>query len=459
MSTVNYTSIIQSLKDGFNSGITRSIDFRKKQLNKLLKALDTYETELLNALHADLGKHKLEAYSSEIGILKYEIKHTLRNLDEWVKTKYVSTPLHLWPAKSYIQTEPLGVVLILSPWNYPVLLFLTPFMHALAAGNVALLKPSEHATQTTAVLARLIRETFPANIAQVIEGPGEMISKELIAKFHFDHIFFTGSIAGGKDVMRKAAEHLSPVTLELGGKSPVIVNKDVSIKIAAKRIAWTKFWNAGQTCVAPDYVLVHEQIQTKFIDALKLAIIELYGNNPQNSESYSRIINKNRFEKLTSFLSGTKIEFGGNSDKDSNYIEPTIITGISLESPIMKEEIFGPILPILPFKNEMEALNIIAHNPYPLSLYVYSKDDSFCSFFTDNIQFGGGGINTGLIQLANPELPFGGIGTSGTGKYHGKFGFDTFSHKKPMVKEPFWIDIPLRYPPFRKKFKWIKKLL
>jgi aldehyde dehydrogenase (NAD+) len=440
----------------FDSGATRPYSFRITQLKKLLKALNDFEKEILSALKADLNKHEMEAYASEIGLLKLEIKHTLKNLAEWMETEYVPTPLFHWPSSSFIQKDPLGVVLIIGPWNYPFMLLIGPLISALAAGNCACLKPSNQAPQTAFVTEKLIHLIFPEDLVSVVQGSGSSVGPELIQKFRFDHIFFTGSVEIGKQIMRMAADELVPVTLELGGKSPCVIDENIPIKIAAKRVVWSKFWNAGQTCVGPDYLLINENIADNFVLELIHEIKELFGANPERSDSYGRIINDKRFEKLLTFLKEGNILNGGESNKSTRYLSPTLIENLPAKATVMQEEIFGPILPIFRYKTNDEALAFIKKHPFPLSFYLYTKNKKTEKFFLENLAFGGGGINIALGHLANPDLPFGGIGYSGLGSYHGKYGFDTFTHRKSMMKTPFFPDVFVRYQPFRNKLKWIK---
>ncbi len=449
-------SLFKSQQSFFLSGKTRAISFRKEMLSSLYTALGTYETEILAALNADLGKHAYEAYSSEVGTVKMEISHTLRSLDEWSKTEYVSTPFVHFPSTSFILKDPLGVVLIIGPWNYPFMLLMAPLISAIAAGNCAFIKPSNQAPTTAQIVEKLITEIFPSNFVCVIQGPGALIGTELIKKYRFDHIFFTGSAQVGKDVMKMAAEHLSPVTLELGGKSPVIIAEDANISISAKRIAWGKLWNAGQTCIGPDYALVHEDVFDEFVAQYIHWVKEFYGDDASKSSSYGRIINQKRFDVLSSYLEQGKILYGGKTDASQLYIEPTLITDLSADSMCMREEIFGPILPIIPYRKKEEVIAQVGLNPYPLSCYIFTKSRKTEEFYLSNIRFGGGGVNILLIHLTNPELPFGGVGTSGMGNYHGHAGFETFSHRKAIMRTGFFPDIPVRYAPFKWKLKLAK---
>jgi len=456
MGITNEVIFLNKQRAYFETGVTRSFAFRKEKLKKLLKALNDFELEILAALKADLHKHEMEAYASEIGLLKLEIKHSLQHLSQWMETEYVPTPLYHWPSSSFIQKDPLGVVLIIGPWNYPFMLLFGPLISAIAAGNCACIKPSNQAPHTAAISEKIIRSIFSEELVTVVQGSGASIGPELIQKFRFDHIFFTGSVDVGKQIMRMAAEELVPVTLELGGKSPCVIDENIPLKIAAKRVAWSKFWNAGQTCVGPDYLLVNAKVADAFLVELLNEIKVLFGENPEVSESYGRIINDKRFEKLLSYLKQGKIVTGGENTPASRYLAPTVIDDLNEDAAVMQEEIFGPILPIFRFQTNEEALSIIKKHPFPLSFYLFTKNKKTEKYFLQHLQFGGGGINIALGHLTNPDLPFGGVGYSGMGSYHGKYGFDTFTHRKSIMKTPFFPDIFIRYQPFKNKLKWVK---
>lgn len=443
----------------FRSGATRSYEFRIKQL-ELIKALVTEnEQAILDALKQDLGKHPFEAYSSEIGTILQSLNYTIAHLREWMENSAVETPLIHQPASTFIMHDPLGVVLIVAPWNYPVVLCITPLISAIAAGNCSFIKPSNQTKATSALIQKLISKYFKPEFIFVVEGPGAIVGTELISRHRFDHIFFTGSKEIGIEIMKMAAEHLSPVTLELGGKSPAIVDENVDVRIAAKRIVWGKFWNAGQTCIAPDYVLVHEHVYNEFIQAAESALESFFGSNPQQSESYGRIVNKKRIDVLKSYLDQGEIICGGVYDESALYFAPTLMKNIKLDSSLMREEIFGPILPIISYTSKEEALKTVELNPYPLACYIFTKKKSFEKYFLENLRFGSGAINMPLIQFAHSKIPFGGVGYSGMGSYHGKAGFETFSHQKSIIKTGFFPDIPIRYAPFRKVSKLIKWLM
>lgn len=448
--------VIQAQRAFFASGATRSLDFRKTQLRRLLKLLERHEKDILEALQKDLKKHPFEAFSSEIGFLKIEINEAISNLRRWAAKKRVSTPLVHFPASSYILPQPLGQVLVISPWNYPIMLAFAPALNAIAAGNCVVLKPSELTPNCSALMKKLVADFFDPQFFTVVEGDGHVVLPEMLQKHRFEYVFFTGSESTGKIIYKLAAEKLTPVTLELGGKSPCIVDETADVKISAKRIAWSKFWNAGQTCVAPDYLLVHESLSNVLIEQMKLAIEDFFGKESKQSDSLSRIVSIRHFERLKQMISNDHLSFGGRSDEASLWIEPTLLLNPGLDSLVMKEEIFGPILPIITFKTLEEAKNIVRTMPHPLSLYIYSKSKKNIQEIETDLSFGGGVINGGLIHLANPKLPFGGVGHSGFGNYHGKFGFDTFSHHKAMMFNSFWPDIPFRYAPFG-KWTWIVK--
>ena len=448
------------LRHYFNSGQTKPYAFRKAQLLKLRDAVKKYETQLHEALYTDLKKSPEECWVTETGFLLAEISHTLKHLKNWMQPELVPTNLLNLPSKSYVLQEPLGVVLIISPWNYPFQLLMTPLAGAIAAGNCVMLKASEFAPATSAIMKQLIEETFEKDFVQIAEGDGATVIPEMMNNFTFDHIFYTGSTTVGKIIYKMAAERLVPVTLELGGKSPCIVEADANIKVAAKRIAFAKFSNAGQMCVAPDYVLVHESKKEELITEFKKALAGFFGDDAATSYEYGRIINEKQFDRLTGYLQQGKIVSGGKTDKSKLYIEPTILENVSLDSAIMKEEIFGPILPVIPFDNMEQAKSIIDRNPNPLAFYVFTSDKAREKNWLTSVPFGGGCINNTALHLTNQDLPFGGRGFSGSGQYHGRYSFDTFSHKKSIMKTPTWFDPAIKYPPFKGKlklFKWIIK--
>ena len=442
-------NIFNAQRTYFDNGNTKSYDFRIKQLKKLKSVIKKNENEILEALHLDMHKPKFESFISEIGIIYEEISFVINNLYDWMQPKSVSTPIALQVSSSKIYTEPLGVVLIIGPWNYPFQLLIAPLIGAIAAGNCSILKPSDNTKHTALITEKIVKETFEENYIAVIQGAGSLVGPLLIEKYRFDHIFFTGSAGVGKQIMRMASEHLSPVTLELGGKSPAIVDKNVNISVAAKRLVWGKFFNAGQTCVCPDYLLIHESVKNEFVAKMIHYIKEFYGDNPLNSNDYTHIVNEKRFNVLISYLKDTTIIHGGKHSIESLCIEPTLVENVSFDHPMMKEEIFGPILPIITFKNIEEIIPIIRKNRYPLACYIFTKNKKSEEFVLQNIEFGGGCVNNTLAHLANPELPFGGVGFSGIGNYHGKNSYDVFSHQKSMLNTYTFIDPSLRYPPYK----------
>ncbi|MGB7520844.1 MAG: aldehyde dehydrogenase, partial [Spirulinaceae cyanobacterium] len=426
-------------------------------LKALQQAIKSQEEEIAQALYNDLKRPKLESLAAEVSLCLKEISYALKHLKAWTKPQKVATPLALLPGSSHIIPEPLGVVLIISPWNYPFQLAIAPLVSATAAGNCVIIKPSEIASHTSQVIAQLIEKVFPPEYITVVEGDKE-VSTELL-KQKFDHIFFTGSTAIGKIVMEAAAKHLTTVTLELGGKSPCIVDSNIDIGISAKRIAWGKFINAGQTCIAPDYLLVHSSIRSALLTALKKCLEEFYGQNPATSPDYSRIISDRHFQRLSALLKEGKIVVGGETNSAERYIAPTIIDQINWDDEVMAEEIFGPILPIIEYENLTEAITAINSRPKPLALYIFSEDKQVQKQVLEQTSSGGVCINDTISQVASCELPFGGVGASGMGSYHGKAGFDAFSHQKSILKKPFWLDIKLKYPPYEGKLKFLKFLL
>jgi aldehyde dehydrogenase (NAD+) len=450
---------LQSLKDLFQNGATLSYEFRKQQLEALMQSIIKYEEEINEALYSDLKKSKEETWSSETGLLLKEIKYAIKNLYRWMKPKKVSTGLLTFPSSAKSYRDPLGVVLIISPWNYPLQLLLVPLTGAIAAGNCVVLKPSELAPATEKILVKIIEETFSEDYVKIVTGNGAEIVPEMMANFKFDHIFYTGSTIVGKEIYKLAANDLIPVTLELGGKSPCIVEADADIKVAGKRIVLGKFINAGQTCIAPDYILVHESIKDKLLNELSSTIHQFYTADPSSSYDYGKIINAKRFETLTSFLTEGKIFSGGNFNKETLYIEPTILTDISMNDEIMKQEIFGPLLPVISYSSTDEAMNIVLQNKNPLSFYLFTKNKKTEDSWIKKIPFGGGCINNTVWQFTNLNMPFGGIGNSGIGAYHGKKTFEVFSHEKPVLKTATWLDPSIKYPGFEGKISLLKKVI
>lgn len=450
---------LQAMRGYFNSGATRSYTFRKQTLQVLYKALLRYEPELMKALYNDLKKNPEECWVTEIGFLLAEISHTQKHLRRWMKPEKVATNLLNFPSKSYVYKEPLGIALIIGPWNYPLQLLFAPLIGAIAAGNCMVLKPSEAAPATAAVMKKIVEEIFEPAYVLYVEGNGAEVVPEMMNSFRFDHVFYTGSTSVGKLIYEMAAKKLTPVTLELGGKSPCVVESDADIKIAARRIAMTKFSNAGQMCVAPDYVLVHQSVKEAFATALKSSINDFFTEDAAASYNYGKIINEKAFNRLLHYLEEGDIIYGGRYDAATRYIEPTLIENVSIESAVMGDEIFGPLLPIISFDSFDEAKAIINKNANPLAFYVFTASTKKEEQWLTQIPFGGGCVNNASWHLTNFNLPFGGRGASGIGAYHGKYSFDVFSHQKAVMKTPTWFDPKIKYPPFKGKLKWFKKLI
>ena len=451
-------SSLQHLRDYFNSGITKDYSFRKEQLKKLKVSILKHEQDLYDSLYADLKKSPEETWVTETGFVISELNATLKNLHLWMQPENVETNLVNLPSSSKVLKEPLGVVLIIGPWNYPFQLLINPLVGAIAAGNCVVLKPSEFASATDAVMKKIIEDVFPPEYILYVQGDGATVVPEMMNNFAFDHVFYTGGTVVGKIIYKMAAEKLVPVTLELGGKSPCVVESDANIKVAARRIAIAKFSNAGQMCAAPDYVLVHESIKEKFISAITGVVKDFFSDKPEQSYNYSKIINEKQFDRITSYLSNAKIVFGGRTDKQQLFIEPTLLDNVNINDAVMKDEIFGPVLPLISFKTKEEALKIIEQHPNPLAFYVFTSSNTKENEWLNSVAFGGGCVNNASWHVTNHHLPFGGRGFSGTGNYHGKYSFDTFSHKKAVMKTPTWFDPSIKYPPFKGKlklFKWV----
>jgi aldehyde dehydrogenase (NAD+) len=457
MSNRDLTRQMNDIRKYFKSGATLSYQFRRQQLLTLKAAVLKYENELHEALHADLRKSPEEAYASETGLVVAEINYVLKDLRRWMKPKNVSTDLVNFPSKSVIYHDPLGVVLVIAPFNYPMQLLLKPLVGVIAGGNCAVLKPSELTAATTAVLKKIVSEVFPPEYILLVEGDGAEVVPAMLNAFRFDHIFYTGSTTVGKIIYKQAAEELIPVTLELGGKSPCIVESDADLEVAARRIAIGKFTNTGQTCIAPDYLLVNTAVKEKLIQHLITAIEKLYSRDPSSSYDYGRIINERQFDRLTAYLQHGNIVYGGRHDKSQLFISPTIIDNVSEEDQLMKQEIFGPLLPVIEFRETEEAMQIVERNPGPLSFYLFTKSKALEQEWISRIQFGGGCINNTVWHFTNPNLPFGGVGKSGLGSYHGKHSFTTFTREKSVMKTPTWFDPSVKYPPLKGKlriFRW-----
>lgn len=449
--------IIASQRQFFSTGKTLDINFRLESLKKLKAAIINHEQAIIDATGRDLRKPLMESYTSEIGMVINEINYALKNLRNWAKPQRVRSPLMVFPAKSYIFTEPYGNVLIISPWNYPIQLTMAPLVGAIGAGNCSIIKPSEFSKASEGVIKQIINEAFASNYIAVVDGDGE-VSQYLLEQ-HFNKIFFTGSPRIGRMVMEKAARNLTPVTLELGGKSPCIVDRNINLDVAAKRILWGKFINAGQTCIAPDYLIVHQDIKEKLYAAMKKWLRSFYSENPQDSPDLARIINKAHFTRLQSYLQEGRIIVGGGSSETDLYIEPTIIEVADLHLPIMQEEIFGPILPVIEYSSLEDIEGIIAVNPDPLGCYLFSANKKTVNGLIQRIHFGGGCVNDTLNHAINHYLPFGGRGNSGLGAYHGIHSFEAFSHKKSVLKKGFALDMAMKYPPYKNGHEYIKKYL
>ena len=433
------------------------INFRKQTLKKLLVSIQNSEKEICEALYKDFKKPEFEAVLTETNYVISELKETIKNLNRWVKPKKVLPSILNFPSSDYIISEPYGKVLIIAPWNYPFQLALCPLISAVAAGNQVTLKPSELTPNTASIISKIIRQTF--DVKHVVAITGDYKIAETLLNQRWDYIFFTGSVPVGKIVAKAAAKNLTPVTLELGGKNPCIIDATANLKLAAKRIVWGKFLNAGQTCIAPDYLLVHQSVKNKLISFLIKEINTAYGENAEISTDFCRIINQKNWLRLNEFLQNETILFGGKTNQLENYIEPTLLDNSKLNSLVMKDEIFGPILPILSYQNNSDLEKIILHYEKPLSLYVFSENREYSKKIIQKYSFGGGCINDTVVHFSNNRLPFGGVGNSGIGAYHGKKSFDIFSHKKGIVNKATWLDLPLRYAPYKNKLHFIKKVL
>ena len=453
------TANINALKDYFSTGATQTYAFRLLQLERLKKAVMDSEKILYEALYADLKKTDEDAWATEVGFFLSELNYTIKHLQEWMEPKSVATNLVNMPSTSYTIQEPLGVVCIIAPWNYPFQLLFTPLIGAIAGGNCAVLKPSEFAPATAKVMAKIIADLFPNNYMLYLEGDGASVLPPLLTENRFDHIFYTGSTAVGKIIYKYAAEKLVPVTLELGGKSPAVITADANLRVAARRLANPKFSNCGQMCIAPDYILVPTDLKDKLIKELIIAIQSFYGVDAEASEHYGKIINDKQWLRITSYLSEGEIVYGGKSNREKLFIEPTIMTGVHADAKIMQDEIFGPILPILTYTSKEEALAIIHKNPNPLAFYVFTENKTDEQYWLTNVPSGGACVNNATMHITNHDLPFGGRGYSGTGGYHGKLSFDTFTHTKSVLKTPTWIDPGFKYPPYKGKAWLLKRLI
>jgi aldehyde dehydrogenase (NAD+) len=452
-----YDTLIQMQRAFFTQGKTKSVSFRIEMLSQLRNLIKTNEKPLMDALKQDLNKSEFDSFISEIGIVLEEIRFTIKNLRKWANPRRVKTSLTGLGSKSYIYPEPYGVALIIAPWNYPFQLSIAPLIGAIAAGNCAIIKPSELTPRTSRILSELINGNFPNDYISVVEGGVE--TSTALLKEKFDYIFFTGSVAVGKIIMEAASRHLTPVTLELGGKSPCIVHEDANLKLAAKRIAWGKYINAGQTCVAPDYLYVHKRVKDEFLRLFKESILDLYGMNPIQKGDFTRIVSERHFQRLTSFLKDGTIYYGGEHDLKKLMIEPTVLVDVSWDDEVMQDEIFGPILPVLEFDDLSSMVNKLNSRSKPLALYTFSNSQDVQSYILNNVSFGGGCINDTVFHLSSPYLPFGGVGESGIGAYHGKGSFDVFSHEKSILKQTTLFDLPFRYPNTKNALKKIKMFI
>jgi len=450
--------ILELQRTFFQSGATLPYGKRMEALNNLYQGIKNYEQELLQALKTDLGKSAAEAYMCEVGLALSDISNVRRHLKKWMRPQRRRTPLANFPAQSQIINDPYGVTLIIAPWNYPFLLTISPLVGALAAGNCCVLKPSELSPATSEVLTRLIQETFPPEYVTVVNGAVE--ESQTLLDLDFDYVFYTGSVNVGKIVMEKASKHLTPVTLELGGKSPAIVTHSANLRLAARRIVFGKFLNCGQTCVAPDYILCEKSIHSEFLQLLKEETRQMYGEHPLDNPDFGKIINRRHFDRVCGLINPAKVVLGGQIQPEQLRIAPTIMDNVTASDAVMQEEIFGPLLPILVVDNSDEAFRFIQERPHPLALYLFTDDSAIERKFMTGLQFGGGCVNDTISHLAAHNLPFGGVGNSGMGAYHGRNSFLTFSHQKSVVKRHTWLDPALRYLPYTSsKLRLIKKFL
>ena len=454
---VDIQQILADQKKFFQSGRTKDLEHRLQNLARLKDAIVQNEAAIFKALNEDLSKSTYEGYLSEVGVALHEIRLASRKLKSWARPQRVRTPVTLWVGSSRIYYEPYGNALIIAPWNYPFQLSIAPLIGSIAAGNCSVLKPSEYAPRTAAILSQIIGSIFDQSYIAVIEGDAQV--GEALLQERFDYIFFTGSETVGRMVMAAAARHLTPVTLELGGKSPCIVDQDENIENAPRRIVFGKFLNAGQTCIAPDYLLVHTSNMQRLREHIETYVQRFYGKNPQKSPDYARIINQHHFKRLIALLDGSRIIFGGQSDAEDLYIAPTLIDDPGWEHPILRQEIFGPILPLLAFEDLDGVVSILNARPKPLALYVFSNQPQNYRKVIRDVSFGGGCINDTVVHFANTHLPFGGVGNSGIGSYHGKASFEAFSHRKGILKKSFAYEPPLRYPPYKNKLGILRRFL
>lgn len=453
---MNIPALLQQQRQFFRSQQTKDVSYRIEILKKLKEEIIAREQDVYDALKKDFKKPVFESFMSEYGLAISGINLVLKNLKSWAKPKRVRPSMLTFPSTDYIYKEPYGTVLVIAPWNYPFILAIEPIIMAVSAGNTVVLKPSELTTHTSQLVSDIIQNVFGQEYVASVQG-GIPVATKLLEQ-NWDYIFFTGSVPVGKIVAKAAANYLTPVTLELGGKSPCIVDETIDLNLAAKRIVWGKFFNGGQTCISPDYIIAHSSIKENLVESLKSEIIRAYGENPKQSEDYPRIINERNASRLKEMLEDVNVVFGGEHEVSECYIAPTLVDNPSLESTLMQDEIFGPILPVLTYTDEADINNIISNYDKPLSLYVFSKNKKFTNKIISSYSFGGGAINDPLIQFGNHRLPFGGVGASGIGSYHGKHGFDTFSHHKAVSKRGTWFDPPIRYAPYKGKLNLLKKM-
>lgn len=451
--------MIEEQREFFYTGKTKETEFKKAQLQFLKETIKKYEQDVMKALYLDLHKSEFEAYSNEVGIVYDSITYMLANLESFEQHEKVKTPLHFQPGKSYIVREPYGVTLIIGPFNYPFQLVMEPLIGAIIGGNTAIVKPSESSVHTTAIVKKILQETFDERYVRVVEGEKEEVQALIHAPFDF--IFFTGSVSVGKIVAKAAAERLTPIALELGGKSPAIVDQTANLEVAAKRIAWGKFNNAGQTCVAPDYVLVHRSVYPKFVKLMKKAINSFYGKKPQESKDFGRIISERQFDRLEKLLQAEKeqITCGGKTDRSDLYIAPTIVERVDWNSPIMEDEIFGPILPIMAYEDLPRVISQVRKLPKPLAAYLFTENQKAVDYFLAELPFGGGCINDCIVHVGNMHLPFGGVGPSGVGAYHGKASYECFTHAKSIIQRSSSLANSLLFPPYKNKVSLVRKIM
>lgn len=446
MDKTEITNLIEAQRTFFATGSTLNADYRIAALRKLKNCIKAHEQDIMNALRTDLGKGSQESYMCEVGLTLSEISYMLSHTRRFMREKTVATPLAQFASRSYVKPSPYGTVLIMSPWNYPFLLTMEPLVDALAAGNTAIIKPSAYSPATSEVISKIVGECFNTEYVAVVTGG--RAENTCLLDADFDYIFFTGSKTVGKEVMRHAAEHLTPVTLELGGKSPCIVAPDADLKLAARRIVFGKYLNCGQTCVAPDYVLCHSSVYEKFIEYVRAEIIRQFSDKPLENPEYGKIINEKHFNRILGLIDRDKLVFGGASDADALRIEPVVMRDITEDDAVMKEEIFGPVMPVLSYEDTEGMIARINSHDHPLALYVFSGNKAFIKKITSSISFGGGCVNDTIIHLATSNMGFGGVGGSGMGSYHGRDGFNTFSHRKSIVDKKTWLDLPMRYQPY-----------